>query len=345
MTERPGEAPGPPVTVTRPDSDGRPVELLELGPEEPRELPRWARRALAGGVAVAVLVALGAEAADRWEQHRLEQRQADALELRPGEGSGGPLDGQVTLLVGLRNDGPRAVRLRDPRLTGTGLAGSVEVDAPELVAAGAEASLSATLDAVCPAPDLTASRVAMSVIAVADSGREQRVELEVTSLQALLEAACRRPGVADDLLVNVGSVRREGDALQVSLVLATASGAEAELVSVSSPVFAVAGVDDPVRVLGAGSTGVELVLSRPLCGAVEQLPAGVRVPVALVVRAVSDRSGAGDGQGPRFDGREPDLDAAGAPGEPVTRDLAVDAGAPGDELARLAADLVSDTCG
>lgn len=344
MTTRPGDAPGPPVTVTRPDADGRPVELLELGPEEQRELPRWARRALAGAVAAALLVAVGAEVADRVEQHRLEQRAADALDLRPGEGSGGPLDGQVTLLVGLRNDGPRAVRLRDPRLTGTGLAGPVAVDAPDVVAAGAEASLSATLDAVCPAPDLTRSRVAMSVTAVADSGREQRVELEVTSLQALLEAACRRPGPADDLLVEVGSVRRDADALRVVLVLSTASGAEAELVAVSSPAFAVGGVDGPVRVLGAGTIGIELVLSRPVCRAVERLPGGVRVPVALVVRAVSDRSGAGDGQGPRFDGREPDLDAAGAAGEPALRDLSVEAGVVGDELARLAAALVADAC-
>lgn len=344
MTARPGDAPGPPVTVTRPDADGRPVELLELGPEEPRQLPRWARRALAGAVAAGVLVALGAEVADRVEQHRLEQREADALVLRPGEGSGGPLDGQVTLLVGLRNDGPRAVRLRDPRLTAPGLGATVEVDAPEVVEAGAEASLSVTLDRQCPAPDLSTGRVAMSVTAVADSGREERVELEVTSLQALLEAACRRSGPADDLLVNVGSVHRDGDALRVSLVLATASGAEAEVVAASSPAFAVAGVDDPVRVLGAGSTAIVLVLSRPVCGAVERSVVGVRVPVAFVVRAVSDRSGAGDGQGPRFDGSQPDLEASAGPGAGVERDLSVDAGAVGDELARLAADLTADSC-
>ncbi|MDP3714289.1 MAG: hypothetical protein Q8R60_17585 [Mycobacteriales bacterium] len=332
------------MTVTRPDVDGRPVELLELGPEEQRELPRWARRVLAGGVAAALVLAVGTEVADRVEQHRLEQRQADALDLRPGEGSGGPLDGQVTLSVGLRNDGPRAVRLRDPRLTAEGLEGDVSVTAPEVVAAGAQASLSATFDAVCPAPDLTTSRVSMSVTAIADSGREQRVELEVTSLQALLEAACRRPRPADDLLVEVGSVRRDGDALRVALVLSTGSGDEGELVAVSSRAFAVGGFDGPVRVLGAGSTGIELVLSRPVCGAVERLPGGVRVPVALAVRAVSDRSGAGDGQGPRFDGRQPDLDAAGAAGVVADRDLAVDAGVVGGELARLAAALVTDTC-
>lgn len=340
------EPEAPRVTVTRPDADGRPVELLEVGSQDPRELPRWAKRSLAGAVAAVLLVSVGSDLVERWQQHRAEQRAADALVLRPGEGGGGPAGGQVTLSVGLRNDGPRPVRLRDPRLTADGLEGIVGVTAPEVVAAGAQASLAATVQAICPAADLTSTRVVVSVTAVAESGREERVELEVPSLQAMLEAACRAPSPADDLVVEVADARRDGGAIRVLVRVSTAAGAEGELVSVGSPVFGHTGFDGPVGLVGVGSVEVGLLLSRPVCDAVQPLPGGggVRVPVDLVVRAVTDRSGAGDGRGPRPDGSRPDLTADGV-GLVVGRDLAVDAGPAGERLAVLAQQLVQATCG
>lgn len=336
---------GPPITVTRPDRDGRPTELLELGQEDQRELPRWAKLSLVGVVALAVVLSVGSDLLDRWQAHRLAERQADALQLAPGQSGGGTVGGQVQFTVGLRNDGPLPVRLRDPRLTAPGLEGIVGVTAPETVAPGAQADLVVTVDAVCPPADLTATRVVVAVTAVAPSGRERRIELDVTALPGLLEAACREPSPADDLLVEVASARRVGAALRVAVRLSTGSGAEGELVSVASPLFAVSGLSGPVIVLGSGSIEIELVLSRPVCRAAEPLPGGggLRLPVDFVLRAVTDRSGAGDGQGPRPDGSQPDLDESG-PGLVVGRDLAVDGGPAGERLALLAEQLVTSAC-
>lgn len=312
----------PPITVTRPDRDGRPTELLELGQDEPRQLPRWAKRTLVGAVVLAITLSVGSDLLDRWQAHRLAERQADALQLTPGQGGGGSIGGQVQFAVGLRNDGPLPVRLREPRLTAHGLEGIVGVTAPETVAPGAQADLVATVDAICPPVDLTATRVVVSVTAVAPSGRERRIELDVTALPGLLEEACRPPNPADELTLRVTGSRRVGAVVRVSLELSNEAG-QGALTGMSSPLFRLTVRSRlPVPLNPFSTVRLELELAEPDCRVLRALPGGlsdgVGIPVDLVVQAGADVSGAGSGRGPRPDGSDPD----GRAGLVVGRDLA-----------------------
>jgi hypothetical protein len=338
----------PQVTVTRPDDDGRPVELLELGPEKVREVPSWVKRAVAGGLVVLVLLGVGGDLEDRWQRHRLAQQQADAVALVAGLSGGGPTGGGVDLAVGFRNDGPRALRLRDPRLevldgAAAGIS-TTDVTVPDTVAAGAEVSLTASVRAPCPPPDLAGRRVVASVTGVSESGREERIEVPVTSMQDLLEAACREPSSDGDVVVEVQEPRLDGDVLRVRLDVRLLAGGELVVVEVSSPSFEVAvrhGVGLPPV---SGILGVELDLTRPRCDRLEQNPGGsLVVPVQLVLRAIggADTSGAGSGRGPRPDGRDPDQDGTT---HVVQRELAGDGGVAGSDLAVAAEQLVALTC-
>lgn len=311
--EQPPVYSGPEITVTRPDADGQPVELLVAGTDEVRELPRWAKRSLAGAVALALLVSLGSEGVERWQDHRAEQRAADALVIRPGQSGGGGEGGLVQVAIGLRNEGPRPVRLRDPRLTAPGLEGIVGVTAPESVEPGTEGSLVATIEAVCPVPDLTATRFVVSVTAVAESGRDERLELDLTTVPTFLEQACRVPSPADDLQVEVDEARLDGDALRVRLSLETGSGGAGELTGVASALFdrVTSRTPLPLALPGVGGVGLELELQGLRCdvGAVRDVAEGriVTLPLDLVVRGVdgSDRSVAGTGRGTRRGSSDP----------------------------------------
>jgi hypothetical protein len=356
---RPGDADppayrGPEVTVTRPDDDGAPVELLEAGPDEPRELPRWAKRGIAAAVAGAVAVSVGSDLLDRWQEHRLEARQKDALQVRPGSLTGGDFQGEVSVVVGLRNDGPRAVRLRDPRVSAPGLEGVVGVTADETVPAGEEGSLSLRVEAACPPADLTGIRVVVSVTVVADSGRERQVELDVTSLPGLLERACRTPGPADDLRVEVDDAVRDGDALRVRLSLDVGDGGAGELVDVGTGLF------DRVEVRGAlprvlpetGGVGVELLLGALRCdrGPYTGDPdpatdrATLELPLDVTVRALRDRSVAGTGTGTRRGSADPARRVAEPGGIVVGQELLSLPGAGVEQLRAALDDLARDTC-
>lgn len=182
------------MTVTDPRAGGREVDVLAVGPPAPRGLRpstrRWVRAAAA--VAVVLVAAAGIVVAhERGEDadRRREQRVVE-LTVLPGYQVTSRLDGTVAtlrLVLGVRNDGPRPVRVLSGGIGGYGVMREVVLEPGTTSSLQLERSVRCQLD---DPPDALASDTLRLSIDTGLGARNVELPLPLLLRDAEAQRAC-----------------------------------------------------------------------------------------------------------------------------------------------------------